>query len=168
MATITEKIFGMKLRRVSDQIGLQGRSAYWDLGVELDALLNSIAIALFEHGPLTSTEITKLTGFSRQREETRLKKLVATGYATSRKDTSDARRTLFEITDDKREDMERAVAMMRDFETVYEDIWAEIGIDMDDAVDKLFDALARRSLTERLCDRFPEYNNQSRQKRSLK
>lgn len=159
MTTVTENIFGMKLRRTSDQIGQQGREAYWQLGLELDALLNSLAIALYEHGPKTSTDLAKLTGFSRQREESRLKKLVKSGYATSRPDPEDARRTLFEINPEKAADMDRALAMMKDFELVYRDLWREIGVDMGDAVTKLERALTARPLLARLCEKFPQYTN---------
>ncbi|NVJ96536.1 MAG: MarR family transcriptional regulator [Alphaproteobacteria bacterium] len=157
MKTVTENIFGMKISRTADQIGQQGREAYWQLGLELDALLNSLALALYEHGPKTSSEITKLTGFSRQREEARLKKLVKSGYATSRPDPEDARRTLFEINPEKAPDMDRALAMMKDFEQVYEDLWQEIGVDMGEAVAKLERALTARPLLARLCEKFPHY-----------
>lgn len=157
MTKITENIFGMQLRRLSDLVGEQGREAFWRTGLALDAKLNSITTALFEYGALSSTEIAKITGLSRQLVESRLKKLEQADYVVSHISPEDPRKRLFEVSTSREAEIECAVATIVDFEKVYDALWDEIGVDLSDAVDKLERALRSRDLTDRLCDCFPKY-----------
>jgi len=156
--TITENIFGMRIRRAAELIKEQGREAFWRTGVALDAKLTSVVISLYEKDGQTSSELAA-TGLSRQLVERRLKQLEKDGYVTSRRSHNDARKRAYSLSPDRREEISRAVDTMIDFEKVYEELWREIGVDLGEAVLKLERALHAKPLLARLCTEFPQYNN---------
>lgn len=149
-----EKLFGLKARRLADTIGQQGRDAYAALDVRVDAKLNSLIIALGEITRSTSTELASQTGLSRQLVETRLAKMEREGLVSSATDDADARRRLYFLTDEAHILAQRVHAVMTNFESVYQLIWDEIGVDLADAISKAEAALNSRSLTDRYLDQF--------------
>ena len=158
MSTITSNIFGMRIRRAADVIGEQGREAFWRTGINLDAKLTSVVISLYEKDGQTSSELA-VTGLSRQLVEARLKQLQKDGYVVSQRSSADARKRTYSLTHSRREEIDRVVATMLDFEKVYEELWKEIGVDLADAISKLEQALHAKPLLARLCNEFPQYGN---------
>ena len=159
MSAITEKIFGLQIKRAAELIGEQGRDAFWLTGIALDARLISIATALYENGECTSTDLADITGFSRQLVESRLKKLQNEGYVISILSSEDGRKRLFSIAPKRKQEVAEAVAMIVHFEKVYTKLWKEIGVDLSDGMLKLEKALRTRPLLARICDAFPEYES---------
>ncbi len=157
MTTLSKTIFGLQIRRASDLIGEQGREAFWRSGIELDAKLISLVVTLHESSAQSSSDLATKTGLSRQLVESRLRALETEGYVTSAVSKDDARKRVFSLSRRKRAEVEEAVSMMRDFETVYDALWREIGVDLGDALPKLERALHARPLLARLCQQFPEY-----------
>lgn len=157
MGQITENIFGLRIKRAAELIGDQGRDAFWRTGIALDAKLISIVTALYEEDAQSSTDLTKVTGFSRQLVESRLRTLEESGYVTSAISKDDARKRTFSLDKKRLKEVERAVAQIIDFEEVYEELWREIGIDLGDAILKLERALTTKPLLARLCQKFPKY-----------
>ncbi len=123
----------------------------------MDAKLTSMVCALYENDGLSSSELAAITGLSRQVEEARLKTLEREGYVTSEISAEDARKRIFRLTKRRRKDIERAIDQIIDFETVYKDLWKEIGVDLDDALLRLEKALVAKPLLARLCEKFPAY-----------
>ena len=158
MGAITANIFGMRIRRAAEIIGEQGREAFWRTGIDLDAKLTSVVISLYEKDSQTSSELAA-TGLSRQLVERRLKQLEKDGYVTSQRSGADARKRTYSLTQSRREEIDRVVATMLDFEKVYEELWKEIGVDLGDAIIKLEQALHTKPLLARLCQEFPQYGN---------
>lgn len=144
--------FGAILFRASQLVGDQGVEAFDVLGIALDARWLSIVLALNARGPMTSTQLADHIGHSRQVIESRVKPGVARGIFTSRPDPDDARRTIYGIGDAARPTITRAVAVMGEFEAVYQALWDEIGIDLEAGLLAMEAALARRSLIQRLSD----------------
>ena len=157
MSDMTYNIFGLRIRRASDLIGEQGREAFWRAGIELDAKLISLVVALYEQSEQSSSELAARTGLSRQVEEGRLKTLERAGYVTSSISREDARKRVFSLTKKRKREIEEAVEMMVDFEQVYENLWDEIGVDLGEAMVKLERALLAKPLLARLCEQFPQY-----------
>ena len=153
-----ESIFGLQVRRVADLIGEQGRDAFCLTGIELDAKLISIVVALFETPDQSSTDLCNLTGLSRQLVESRLKRLEQDQYVESDISSVDARKRVFRISKKRIEEVKSAVKMMRDFEKVYDELWAELGVDVSAAILGLERALHAKPLLSRLCSRFPKYS----------
>jgi DNA-binding MarR family transcriptional regulator len=160
MNSLTKRIFGLRIRRATDLIGEQGREAFWRTGLALDAKLISIVVALYENGALSSSDIARKTGLLRQLVEARLRTLQKDGYVQSSINADDRRKRMFELTAENAPEVEKAVCMMRDFEQVYEALWAEIGVDMSTAIAKLEQALLAKPLLARLCDEHPSYVGQ--------
>ncbi len=157
MTSITENIFGMRLRRASDLIKEQGREAFWRTGIDLDAKFTSVLISLYENDRQTSSELAN-TGLSRQLVESRLKQMEKNGYITSQRSADDGRKRTYSLSKKYQHEFDRAYETMIDFEKVYEELWREIGIDMGDAISKLEKALHAKPLLSRLCTEFPQYN----------
>ena len=150
-------IFGAVLHRASELIGDQGVACYDALGVGVDARKNSVVLALWLCGPLTSSDLAEQTGHSRQRIEARLKALVAEGFVETRRCETDRRRRLYQIAEGRQETMRRVAHIMADFEQVYDALWREIGVDVEGALLKMERALQFKSLTTRLCEHDPRY-----------
>lgn len=161
---LTKNIFGLQMRRTTDLIGEQGREAFYLTGIELDAKLVSIVIALHENPGQSSTELAAYTGLSRQLVEFRLKALEKSDYVVSAVDLGDARKRQFSIANERRTEVESAVETMRHFEKVYDNLWREIGIDMSEAMLKLESALRAKPLLSRLCSAFPQYQQRLKMK----
>ena len=157
MVKLSKNIFGLHIRRASDLIGEQGREAFWRSGIDLDAKLISLVVALYEKGEQSSSELAAFTGLSRQLVESRLKALEAGGYVNSAISKEDARKRAFSLSPRKRDEIEGAVTVMRDFQEVYDALWHEIGVDLSDAILKLERALHAKPLLARLCQQFPGY-----------
>ncbi len=159
MTPLTDNIFGLQIRRLKDLIANQAREAFWRTGIELDARLSSIVIALFERRGQTSSELAAVTGLSRQLVEARLKSLEKDGYVTSIICANDARKRTFSLSRRRRNDVARTVEIMTDFEGVYKELWCELDIDLSEAVLKLERALHAKPLLARLCNEYPEYED---------
>lgn len=151
-----EKLFGLKARRFADIIGKQGRDAYDALGIAIDAKLNSLILALKRHKGATSTELSSQTGLSRQLVEARLLKMMQQGLVESEADCRDARRRVYRLTENASELAQEVSAVMKNFESVYDAMWAEIQVDLDEAIEKAEQALKERSLIYRYLDQFPD------------
>jgi DNA-binding MarR family transcriptional regulator len=149
--------FGAILFRASVLIGDQGAAVFERLGIGLHADKISIVLALHTHGPQSSTQLSQRIGHSRQLIETRLKPSVADGFFVSMPDPTDSRRRIYDFSDAARPEVARIIAVMLDFETVYAELWAETGIDLEAGLLAMERALDRRDLTARLADRFPQH-----------
>ena len=149
--------FGAILFRASEVIGAQGAEVFDRLRIDLDARKVSIVLALHAHGPLSSSELSRHIGHSRQAIESRLKPSVEDGFFDSSPDPGDSRKRIYDFSDEARPVAERIVAVMLDFEQVYAALWGELGVDLEAALLAMERALSKRSLTDLLCEQFPAY-----------
>lgn len=163
MSTLLARMFGLKAKRLAETIGQQGRDAYDALGIKVNAKMNSMVLALMELDAATSTELAKRTGLSRQLVESRIRQLEGAGHVTSDVDPNDARRRLYRLSAAHAPTFKAVHDVMTDFEDVYEELWEEIGVDVSDAISRMEQALARSTLTERLCHVHPKYAKQKEQ-----
>ena len=164
MPRLLKNIFGMKIKRLTDLIADQGREAFWQTGIDLDAKLTSVVVALYENGSATSSELAEQIGLSRQLIEKRLRVLEESGYIESGINKTDARKRSYRIAAQRKAEAERVVSTMRDFEKVYEQLWAEVGVDLGTAIVKLESALRINPLLSRLCRLFPRYGDRAEQR----
>ncbi|UTW57877.1 winged helix-turn-helix transcriptional regulator [Kordiimonas sp. SCSIO 12603] len=160
MSDIRSPQFGAILFRATELISIQGTEVFDQLGISLHANKISIVLALYTKGAMSSTELSKHIGISRQVLESRLKGSVKDGFFTSSPDGKDSRKRVYDISAAARPEAERIVAIMKDFEHVYDVMWQEIGIDLEQGVKLMERALNRQSLLYRLCDKFPKYNEE--------
>lgn len=160
MTSIRSPQFGAILFRASELISTQGAQVFEELGFSLHANKISIVLALHTRGAMSSTELSKHIGISRQVLESRLKGSVKDGFFTSLPDPNDSRKRIYDISESARPEVERIVAIMKDFEHVYDVMWEEIQVDLEQSLKLMERALKRKPLLARLCDDFPKYNDE--------
>lgn len=160
MSELRSPQFGAILFRASELISAQGAQVFEELGFSLHANKISIVLALYTKGAMSSTELSKHIGISRQVLENRLKGSVKDGFFTSLPDPSDSRRRIYDISPQAQPEAERIVAIMKDFEQVYDAMWQEIEVNIELGLKKMERALKRKPLISRLCDDFPKYNDE--------
>lgn len=154
---MTNRVFGLRIRRATDLILKQGREALDRLDLPLDAQMTSLVIALYEKPGQSSSELAATTGLSRQFEEYRLKALEKASFVTSELSPDDARKRVYALSPERREDVARFVEIMTDFECVYDALWREIGVDLGDALLRLERALEIKPLVTRLFEENDAY-----------
>lgn len=142
--------FGAILFRAAELIGQQGSEALDALGVDFDARHTSILLVLHTKGPKTSSELSELIGHSRQLIEARLKSARGRKAFISKPDPADTRRRLYDIADSARPVAAQVHDIMLEFETVYDRLWKEIGVDLESALLAMEKKLAETPLIERL------------------
>lgn len=152
--------FGAILMRSAELIAMQGQQVFDDLDIRFPANHISILLALYTQGPLSSTELAKHIGLSRQLIESRLKGSVQDGFFVSQPDVRDSRKRVYLIAPEAMPEAEKVVAIMRDFEQVYATLWQEIGVDLEHALQAMERGLAKRSLVHRLYDQSPHLEPQ--------
>jgi DNA-binding MarR family transcriptional regulator len=147
--------FGAILLRAAEMVGDQGGDALDRLGIDFDARKTSIVLMIHRYGPISSTALAKRIGHSRQLIEARLRSLTGNGFLTEFRDPEDARKRLYDFAESARGVADRIVAVMRDFEGVYETLWKEIGVDLEQALLAMEAALAKKPLIDRLIEHHP-------------
>lgn len=160
MTKLRSPQFGAILFRASELISIQGAEVFDRLGISLHANKISIVLALHAKGALSSTELSQHIGISRQLIESRLKSSVSDGFFISLPDPKDSRKRIYNIADDARAEADRIVSVMKDFEQVYATLWQEIGVDLEGTLKLMERALGQKSLTHRLCEDFPNYDDE--------
>ena len=152
--------FGAILFRAGELIGQQGCDVFQRLGIGLDARKISIVLAISKFGPLSSSELSERIVLSRQLIETRIKPSVADGFFVSAPHPEDSRKRVYDFSKDALPEVERIQEVMLHFETVYQQLWAEIDVDLESALLAMERALRKRDLTDRLCDAVPKYRDE--------
>ena len=160
MTKLRSPQFGAILFRASELISAQGVEVFDRLSISLHANKISIVLALHTKGALSSTELSKHIGISRQLIESRLKTSVEDGFFISLPDPRDSRKRIYKISDESKAEADRIVSIMKDFEQVYSTLWEEIGVDLEVALKQMEKALDYKSLMTRLCEGFPNYYNE--------
>ena len=160
MTELRSPQFGAILYRATELISAQGAEVFDRLGISLHANKISIVLAINAKGAMSSTEIARHIGISRQLIESRLKGSVDDGFFSQRPDPNDSRKKIYDIADAFKAEADRIVSIMKDFEEVYAELWEEIGVDLEEGVKMMEKALSRTSLEHRLCRAFPEYSGQ--------
>jgi len=149
--------FGAILFRCGELIGRQGQAVHDDLGISVDARKISIILSLSKFGPMSSSELADVIGISRQLIEQRVKSSVADGFLISHQSPKDSRKRVYDFSEPGRLQADQIINMMVDFEKVYADLWKEIGVELEANLLAFESALEEKSLTQRLCKKFPKY-----------
>jgi len=149
--------FGAILFRSAELIGQQGSEALDALGIDFDARHTSILLVLHKYGAQTSSDLAGRIGHSRQLIEARLKSPRGRAAFISKPDPDDTRRRLYDIADAARPVAQDIHDIMLDFETVYDRLWQEIGVDLETALLSMEKRLGETPLIDRLVEVSPDY-----------
>ena len=142
-------VLGSRLRRLSDRIMSSGQEIYRTAKIEFEPRWFPVFRLLADHGPLTVGVCARRLGLTHASISQMARAMGKHGIITSRKDASDERRRLLELTDKGR-------AMLPELQTLWQDIEAGIrdvvdygGVDILAALEGIEQALAVQSLSER-------------------
>jgi DNA-binding MarR family transcriptional regulator len=156
-------LFSLTTKRVTDLVLEQSREVFRQSGIELDAKMTSIITLIHQAGePLTSTTLAAKSGLSRQLVESRLRKLMSEGYLEEAPDPSDLRKRLYSISAQKGVDVARVLAVTAAIEDAYEALWAELGLDLQQALRDLESRLGAKPLLARLAELEPGHLQKER------
>lgn len=140
---------GARLRRLSEQMDGDTGRVYAALGVEFEqrwfGVLNQLAL----NGPMTVGELAAALGITHVSVSQTRRSLEAAGLVAGTADAKDARRKLLAPTGAAQALIARLTPVWTAFEAAALELDAEAG-GAAAALDRLDDALARRSLHERI------------------
>jgi len=162
MKNLRSPQFGAILFRASEVIAKQGGDVFNTLGFAIPASRISIVLAINKNGPCSSTSLSEHIGISRQLIESRLKAGVKDGTFITMVDKKDTRKRIYDFAENIKEEVQRIIEIMINFETVYEELWKEMGVDLESSLLLMEKALKKYSLEERLLNEFPKYNQEVR------
>lgn len=117
------------------------------LTVPVQANASLVTIAL--HGPLPLAELARRTGDPHQLAAYRVNKLIRQGLVEKRSDARDGRRFPLMLTEAGRVQADILIGMAKDVARVYEAVSAEIGIDLNAALDAVQASIEARPLGDR-------------------
>jgi DNA-binding MarR family transcriptional regulator len=112
----------------------------------------STLLVLEQEGPLGITEISDRIGLSHPLIIRFVRGLLEEGYVTQHGDPADGRRRLISITDKGRRHVEYIAEFLPVISRAFEQLFRDMGVDFYLAVERFDQAVAERSLVDRLRD----------------
>jgi len=146
------------VRRTSDQVA----ELYLDRGLLIPVELSSTLHSLSYRDAATLTEIAKTLDQPHQLVAQRIHKLEALELLQREPDPKDRRRTRLVLTELGRKQAQILRQSMRDMAGVYEALYEEIGCDLPAMIQAALDAIATRSITDRMSDLLAPENDRNR------
>ena len=136
---------------LSQRIEEQTRPLFDDAGITVPVRSCSLLTALDAAGEATAADLARALGQSHQLVVQKCPALLRLGLVTQHADPADARRKIFRLTDEGRDQLRRIDAYSVRISEVYRGLFAEVG-DVHGAILRALDALARRPLQDRFTD----------------
>lgn len=153
-AGIDDGVFlGRAVERLSILIADQSQAVFDAMGVVIPVRSCSLLTLLAVRGPASASDLARELGHSHQLVMQKMPKLLRLGLVRQRDDDSDARRRIFELTNEgvlQLERFEQCAALIR---TAYAGLFAEVG-DVRKFVDRTVEALNEKPLDKRV--RYPD------------
>lgn len=143
---------GARLRRLSELIDSDTARVYAALGVRFEQRWFGVLNQLVLNGPATVGELASTLRITHVSVSQTRNSLEKAGIVVSESDPSDARRRKLKLTVAGRQLVDQLGPLWRTFEAVAVELTAEAD-ELVASLDKLDDALARRSMYERIMGR---------------
>lgn len=140
---------GARLRRVSEWIDGDATRVYAALGIDFEQRWFGVLNQLARHGPASVGELASALRITHVSVSQTRQSLEKAGVVTSDPDPADARRRRLTLTEEGARLVERLTPLWGAFEQAAQELNAEAG-DVVAALDRLDDALARKSLFDRI------------------
>ncbi len=151
-AGIDDDVFlGRAVERLSVLIADQSQTVFDAMGVVIPVRSCSLMTLLAVRGAASASDLARELGHSHQLVMQKIPKLLRLGLIRHRNDDSDARRKVFELTNEgvvQLAKFEQCAALIR---TAYDGLFAEVG-DIRQFVDRAVDALNEKPLGKRIHD----------------
>lgn len=149
-ASIDDVVFlGRAVERLSVLIAEQSKTVFDTMGIVIPVRSCSLMTVLATRGTASASDLARELGHSHQLVMQKIPKLVRLGLIQHRNDDGDARRRIFQITDEGMAQLakfEQCTALIR---AAYAGLFAEVG-DVRQFVDRTADALNERPLDKRI------------------
>lgn len=137
--------------RLTDTICASTQALADDAGLSAPSRTHSVLLRL-ESGPASLVEMARADGQSHQLLSSRLKPLEEKGLIERIADPKDARRRPYSLTPSGRAEAVAIRAAIVAHARALEDLFAETGVDLVDALDRTIEALRYKSLQDRIAD----------------
>lgn len=141
---------GSRCRRLSDRLMVGVQQAYRQSGLDFEPRWFPLFRLLGERGPSTVGVCARSLGLTHAAVSQTASALTKRGLVVSRKDPSDERRRLLELSDEGRQMEQQLLPMWRDIEGAVADMVAFTGVDVLRALEGLESALASEGLNARI------------------
>ncbi len=143
-------ILGSRLRRLSDRIMASGQEVYRNLEIDFEPRWFPVFRLLADNEPMTVGVCARRLGLTHAAVSQTASAMAKRGITTSRKDVTDERRRLLELTDKGRSMLPRLREIWADIESGVRDAVDYGGVDILAALEGVEQALAVQSLSERV------------------
>jgi len=121
-------------------------------GIDLPSRTVSTMMHLLKNKQMTVTGLARFLGMSHQLVGHRIKDLKAHGLVTEKRDPGDLRRTLVVLTKSGKGMAQQIEGLNKEVESVYLELFEEIGVDLFEALIKAKQALTEKSLGTRVAE----------------
>lgn len=153
--TMGGQALGARLRRLSERIDGDGARIYAARGLVFEQRWFGVLNQMVLKGPTTVGEIAATMRITHVSVSQACRSLETAGIIASASDPSDARRRLLSLTTEGAALVERMWPLWQAFNAAAAEVNAEAG-DVVAALDRLDDALARKSLFDRISEQLDD------------
>lgn len=141
---------GSRLRRLSDRIMASGADVYRASDVDFEPRWFPVYRLLVDQGPTTVGDCARALGLTHSAVSQTARAMTKAGVVQSRRDSTDERRRLLELSEKGAALLPRLHALWADIEAAARDAAAYSGVDVLAALEGMEQALAVQSLSERV------------------
>lgn len=147
--SIGSAFLGARTQRLANLVSSQGDEFFRAAGIVVPAQAVSTLLLLREYGPSSLVEVAAALNEPHQVTAKRTAQLQGLSMLTCKQDPNDGRRKLFRLTRKGNVESELVEARCKDALRVFEGLNRELDIQLGDALDAAYDALARNSMLSR-------------------
>jgi DNA-binding MarR family transcriptional regulator len=145
--------FASRLRRLGDRLKAEATKLYRVYGIEFNDSWFLVALALSDRGEISVTEIAEAFGISHAAISQTVTAMERKGLLVRYPDERDSRRTLLELTQEGRSEVELLRPIWQVIGECTDEMIASTGIDLLSAITAIEDQLEYRSLYTRVTER---------------
>lgn len=140
---------GSRLKRLSDRIMAGGQAIYGGRDLAFEPRWFPVFRLVADRGPTTIGAAARALGLTHAAVSQTVRQMVQRGVLSSRRDASDERRRVVDLTDDGRELLPRLRPLWDDIHSAARDVAQDCGADLLAVLDGLEHALEESNLAER-------------------
>lgn len=156
---IASSFTGARAQRLAGIISEQGDALLEAAGSVTPARCVSIILFLDHNGPSSLVEIARALNEQHQLTAHRVKQLEALSIVTRKPDPNDQRRRTFHLTQKGRDEVKRVETSCHQASDIFEAISDEIGFDLNKLLDRAYEVLDQRPMTDRVLDQPNVFGN---------
>ena len=146
--------FDMRLHKLRVLITEQCDALFLQRGIRASSICISVMLFLREQRHASIAKIADSLAYSHQLIAYRLKQLENLGLVVKFADTEDRRKSLIKLSPEGEREADEIKALIPKISEIYDEIFAQIGFDLSQAIDEVRGELAMKSMSERLGEPF--------------